>query len=57
MSLLSSGGGLPESGCLFFKIIGSTNLSEGHKGTLLYILCITMGRKLLSLYRSIIFHQ
>ena len=29
MNLSCSGGGLPESGCLFFKVFGSTNISEG----------------------------
>ena len=35
--LVCSGGGLPESGCLFFNILGSTNLSEGHLGPLLHV--------------------
>ena len=30
MNILScSGGGLPESECLFFKVIGMTNISNG----------------------------
>ena len=29
MNLSCSGGGLPESGCLFFKVGGTTNISEG----------------------------
>ena len=31
MNLSCSGGGLPESGCLFFKVIGITNLTERKK--------------------------
>ena len=30
MNLSCSGGGLPESGCLFFKIRGTTNTTEGN---------------------------
>ena len=29
MNLSCSGGGLPESGCLFFKVAGSTSTVEG----------------------------
>ena len=29
MNLSCSGGGLPEGGCLFFKVIGTTNTTEG----------------------------
>ena len=29
MNLSCSGGGLPESGCLFFKVGGRTNLTKG----------------------------
>ena len=29
MNLSCSGGGLPESGCLFFKVSGIANISEG----------------------------
>ena len=31
LSYNSSGGGLPESGCLFFKVIGITNILNGQK--------------------------
>jgi hypothetical protein len=29
MNLSCSGGGLPQSGCLFFKVAGRANISEG----------------------------
>ena len=29
MNLSCSGGGLPESGCLFFKVQGTTNTTKG----------------------------
>ena len=29
MNLSCSGGRLPESGCLFFKVIGMTNVTKG----------------------------
>ena len=34
MNLSCSGGGLPESGCLFFKVQGKTNTSKGFSITL-----------------------
>ena len=30
MNLSCSGGGLPESGCLFFKVGGMTDIREGY---------------------------
>jgi hypothetical protein len=30
MNLSCSGEGLPESGCLFFKVAGTANISEGY---------------------------
>ena len=29
MNLSCSGGGLPEGGCVFFKVVGTTNISNG----------------------------
>ena len=29
MNLSCSGGGLPESGCLFFKVFGTANITNG----------------------------
>ena len=29
MNLSCSGGGLPESGCLFFKVFGMSNVTNG----------------------------
>ena len=31
MNLSCPGGGLPESGCLFFKVGGTANLTNGKK--------------------------
>ena len=33
MNLSCSGGGLPESGCLFFKVAGSANVTNGRIGS------------------------
>ena len=33
MNLSCSGGGLPESGCLFFKVIGNTDITNGRNGS------------------------
>ena len=33
MNLSCSGGGLPESGCLFFKVGGAANITSGRIGS------------------------
>ena len=33
MNLSCSGGGLPESGCLFFKVAGGANVTNGRIGS------------------------
>ena len=40
MNLSCSGGELPESGCLFFKVAGNTSTAEGKKPALLPVVLI-----------------
>ena len=40
MNLSCSGGGLPESGCLFFKLAGNTSTVAGKKPALLPVVHI-----------------
>ena len=41
MNLSCSGGGLPESGCLFFKVVaGVTNVLEGQKWNKYFIFIV-----------------
>ena len=37
MSLSCSGGGLPESGCLFFKVFGRSNVTNGKRFSVLQL--------------------